>query len=138
MVAEQELWQVMADFLDMGHVENIMAMVRQDPSFYRFTGDLLRDERFMVRVGVAVLFEAMREERPNEVALAIPSLKPLLSEPTPWVRGEAANILGLINTPEALELLATLRDDPEPQIREIVGDYLPAAPEGAAKAKGKG
>lgn len=124
--ADQELRQVMADFLEMGHVENIMAMVRQDPSLYRLTGGLLRDERFMVRVGVAVLFETMREERPNEVILAIPSLKALLTEPIPWIRGEAANILGLINTPESLALLATLRNDSEPQIREIVTDYLGA------------
>lgn len=124
--ADQELRQVMADFLDMGHVENIMAMVRQNPGLYRLTGDLLRDERFMVRVGVAVLFEAMQAERPHEVPLAIPSLMPLLVDSTPWIRGEAANILGLINTPESLVLLATLRNDPEPQIREIVADYLPA------------
>ena len=130
MSTDQELRQVMADFLEMGHVENIMAMVRQDPSLYRLTGDLLRDERFMVRMGVAVLFEAMREERPDEVPLAIPSLVPLLTEPTPWIRGEAANILGLIGTPAALALLEPLRHDPEPQIREIVADYLPAAPEG--------
>ncbi|MFZ5762378.1 MAG: HEAT repeat domain-containing protein [Thermodesulfobacteriota bacterium] len=124
MDMDQELRQVMADFLEMGHVENIMAMVRQEPSLYRFTGELLRDERFMVRMGVAVLFEAMASERPHEVVLAIPSLRPLLAEPTPWIRGEAANILGLINTPESLALLATLRHDPEAQIREIVGDYL--------------
>lgn len=126
--ADQQLRQVMADFLDMGHVENIMAMVRQDPSLYRFTGELVRDERFMVRVGVAVLFEAMCAERPDEVVLAIPSLTPLLADPTPWIRGEAANVLGLIGTPESLTLLATLRNDPEPQIREIVADYLPSAP----------
>jgi hypothetical protein len=125
-VSDQELRKVMADFLEMGHVENIMAMVRQEPGLYRFTGDLLRDERFMVRMGVAVLFEAMVSERPHEVVLAIPSLKPLLVEPTPWIRGEAANILGCINTPESLALLATLRHDPEPQIREIVNDYLGA------------
>ncbi|HSR37070.1 MAG TPA: HEAT repeat domain-containing protein, partial [Desulfurivibrionaceae bacterium] len=59
-----------------------------------------------------------------EVPLAIPSLVPLLNEPTPCIRGEAANILGCINTPESLALLATLRHDPEPQIREIVGDFL--------------
>lgn len=133
MSEDQELRQVMADFLDHGHVENIMAMVRQDPSLYRLTGELLRDERFMVRVGVAVLFEAMREERPDEVVLAIPSLIPLLTEPTPWIRGEAANILGLIGTPEALAYLTSLRNDPEPQIREIVSDYLPAAPEGKSE-----
>ena len=122
--SDKELGQVVADFLEMGHVENIMAMVRQDPALYRLAGELLRDERFMVRMGVAVLFEAMRQERPDEVPQAIPALIPLLDDPTPWVRGEAANILGLINTPESLALLEPLRHDPEAQIREIVSDYL--------------
>ncbi len=119
-----ELTAVIADFLEMGHVENIMAMFKQDPSLYALSGELLRDERFMVRMGMAVLFEELKGIRLQEVALAIPALLPILAEETPWMRGEAVNLLGIIGTPEALTHLKPLADDPEPQIREMVRDIL--------------
>jgi hypothetical protein len=121
---QAELIAVIADFLEMGHVENIMAMFKQDTSLYALSGELLRDERFMVRMGMAVLFEELKALRPQEVTLAIPALLPILGEETPWMRGEAANLLGIIGTPEALAQIKTLADDPEPQIREMVQDIL--------------
>ena len=119
-----ELLTVIGDFLEMGHVENIMAMFKQDSGLYALSGELLRDERFRVRMGMAVLFEEMQARRPQEVALAIPALVPVLGEETPWMRGEAVNLLGIIGTPEALAHLKALVDDPEPQIREMVADIL--------------
>ena len=119
-----ELITVIGDFLEMGHVENIMAMFKQDTSLYALSGDLLRDERFMVRMGMAVLFEELKAIRPQEVALAIPALLPELDEETPWMRGEAVNLLAIIGTPEALAHIKPLADDPEPQIREMVRDIL--------------
>jgi len=80
----------------------------------------------MVRMGMAVLFEELKGIRPQEVALAIPALLPVLGEETPWMRGEAVNLLGIIGTSEALAHIKSLADDPEPQIREMVGDILEA------------
>ena len=37
-VSNQELKKVIADFLDMGHVENIVAMFRHEPRYYAWTG----------------------------------------------------------------------------------------------------
>jgi len=121
---EAELIAVIGDFLELGHVENIMAMFKQDPALYALSGELLRDERFKVRMGMAVLFEEMQAIRPQEVALAIPSLLPVLGEEQPWMRGEAVNLLGIIGTPEALAHIKPLADDPEQQIREMVADIL--------------
>ena len=122
--ADQELLTVIGDFLEMGHVENIMAMFKQDHALYRLTGELLRDERFMVRMGMAVLFEELVKIRPAEVPLAIPVLLPLLKDETPWIRGEAVNILGIISSPEALAHIRPMIDDPDPQVREIAADFL--------------
>ncbi len=121
---EQDLAKVIGDFLEMGHVENIMAMFKQDTDNYSLTGELLRDERFMVRMGVAVLFEELKDIRPDDIALAIPSLVAVLTDDTPWVRGEAVNILGLIGTAEAMEHVQKMLHDPDPQVREIAEDYL--------------
>ena len=120
---DPELLKVIADFLELGHVENIMAMFKQDTSHYAMTGELLRDERFMVRLGVAVLFEELKAIRPDEVSLAVPALAPLLTDQTPWIRGETVNILGIIGTKAALDLVRPLAEDSDPQVREIAKDF---------------
>lgn len=121
---QEELIQVIADFLEMGHVENIVAMFKQDTSCYSLTGYLVQDERLMVRIGMAVLFEELKKIRPDEIELATPSLVSLLSSKQPFVRGEAVNLLGIIGTEKALKTITLLQDDPDPQVREIVADIL--------------
>lgn len=121
---DPELLKVITDFLEQGHADSIAAMFRQDPGLYGLVGLLLEDERYVVRMGVSVLFEELVECRPREVELAIPALTPLLDDGRAWVRGEAVSILGIINTPAALALLPPLAQDPDPQIREIVADFL--------------
>lgn len=123
-ISREELLQVIGDFLEMGHVENIVAMFKKDESLYELTGDLLRDERYAVRLGTAVLFEELVQIRPQHTSKAIPILQPLLSEPVPALRGEAANILGIIGTDKAFRSLSPLRNDPDPQVAEIVRDIL--------------
>ncbi len=123
-VSREELIKVIGDFLEKGHVENIIAMFKQDTSCYELVGDILKDERFMVRMGVAVLFEELVLARPAEVNFSIPSLLPLLSDDTSYIRGEAATILAIINTPESLVALTPLQNDPDPQVAEIVRDVL--------------
>jgi hypothetical protein len=123
-VSDEELKKVIGDFLELGHVENIAAMFRQEPAYYGLTGELLRDGRYMVRVGLAVLFEELSISRPAEVRQAIPSLLPLLREADPNLRGEAANLLGIIGGQEVMEHLRPLLADPDPQVAEIARDIL--------------
>nr|WP_321466563.1 HEAT repeat domain-containing protein [uncultured Desulfobulbus sp.] len=123
-VSDEELLQVIADFLDMGYVENIVAMFHQDPRYFAWTDRLLTDERFAVRLGVSVLFEYLKERCPEHMALAIPGLITALGDTREWVRGEAANVLGIIDTPEALAPLPALLEDESSQVVEIVRDIL--------------
>ncbi|MEW6290503.1 MAG: HEAT repeat domain-containing protein [Thermodesulfobacteriota bacterium] len=122
----KELIKIIADFIEMGHIENIVAMFKQEKEYYQYTGDLIRDERFMVRMGMAVLFEQLAEIRKSDVSLAIPSLIPVLDEKTPYMRGDAATLLGIIGTGEAKKHLYKLINDPDPQVAEIVRDILNA------------
>ena len=119
-----DMQQVISDFLELGHVENIVAMFKQDRSLYNLTGDLLRDERYTVRLGIAVLFEELADIHPMEISFAIPSLLPLLQEQNPILRGEAATILGIIGSRDALKQLEKLKGDPDPQVREIIADII--------------
>ena len=122
--SDEELIKVVGDFLEKGLAENIVAMFKKEPELHRLSGELLKDERFMVRMGVAVLYEELAVMRPAEIALAIPGLRPILADETAYVRGEACNLLGIINNGEARELLAAMAEDPDPQVREIVADFL--------------
>ncbi len=58
-VSDAETRKVIADFLEMGLADNIIAMFRQDETLYDWTGMLLNDERFMVRMGLVVVFEEL-------------------------------------------------------------------------------
>jgi HEAT repeat protein len=123
-VSDDELLQVIADFLAMGHVENIVAMFRQEPRYFAWTGQLLTDERFAVRLGVAVLFEHLIDLCPEHLPLAIPGLVDQLRHPEAWVRGEAVSVLGMIGTEAALAPLPAMQGDSSPQVVEIVRDIL--------------
>ena len=124
---QDQLVQVIGDFLELGHVDNIIAMFKQDTDHYALTGRLIQDERFVVRMGMAVLFEELKVLRPAEIQLAVPYLVDQLKSEIPYVRGEATNLLGIIGTQEALAAIVPLMDDPDPQVREIVGDILAEA-----------
>ena len=75
-------------------------------------------------MGTAVLFEELVATRIAVVQSAIPYLAPLLTDNTPWVHDEAAHILGIIGTRQALTLLEPMLSDPDHQIREIASDFL--------------
>lgn len=123
-VSDEVVQQVIADFLALGHVDNILAMVRQEPRYLAWTGLLLEDERFAVRLGVSVLFEHLLQCCPHHAVLAVPGLLARLRHPLAWVRGEAASVLGMIGTPEALAALPALLNDTSPQVVEVVQDIL--------------
>lgn len=119
-VSDIELKKVIADFLEMGHVENIVAMFRREPKYYTWTGEILDDERFAVRVGISVLFEELYKIQPEKLHLAIPSLTQTLKSETATIRGDAIGVLGIIATPEAVSHIQRMSNDPNPQVREMV------------------
>jgi HEAT repeat protein len=126
-VSDAELKKVIGDFLDMGHVENIMAMFRREPRYYAWTGDILNDARFQVRLGVSVLFEELRDVQPDQIDLATSSLLDLLyavpSLPA-YVRGEAVSVLAIIGSETAMAGVRAMVADADPQVAEVARDIL--------------
>jgi len=119
-VTDQELKKVIRDFLDEGLAENIVIMFRRNPAYLEWTGDILKDDRLSVRLGVSMLMEELRAQIPAELPRAIPSLLPLLTDPEPLWRGEAVSVLGMLGTPDVIEYIRPLHEDPSPQVREMV------------------
>lgn len=97
-----ELKEMIADFMQKGFLENMIDMFKHDTSLYSITGDLLRDERVRVRIGVAALLEELQKERPLEARLALTSLLPLLRDNNPAVRGDAAYLIATVGGREGL------------------------------------
>jgi len=126
-VSDAELKQVIGDFLDMGLVDNIVAMFRRDPRYYPWIGEILNDSRFQVRLGVSVLFEELRLIQPDLIDLATPSLLALLHAvpvlPT-HVRGEAVSVLAIIGSEAAMEGVRAMALDSDPLVAEIALDIL--------------
>jgi len=122
--SRQEMVKTIAEFIELGHVENIVSLFKQEKEYYQYVGELIRDERFMVRMGLAVLFEELAALRPLDVSLAVPSLLPVLQEEKPYLRGDAATLLGIIGTEEAKAQIRKLLNDPDAQVKEIAADIL--------------
>jgi len=119
-----ELKEMIADYMQKGFLENIIDMFKHDSSLYSIVGDMLRDERVRVRIGVAALIEELQKERPEEARLAIAPLLPLLNDDNPTVRGDAAYLLATVGGREVREALKPLLNDPDSQVAEIVRDIL--------------
>ena len=123
-VSDEELLKVIKDFLEMGHVDNIVAMFHREPGYYKWTGRILDDERFNVRLGVSILFEELKNRTPDQTELAIPSLRPLLTSKNPNIRGEAVSVLGIVGGPKAREYVGKMTEDDHPQVKELAREIL--------------
>jgi len=105
-----------------------VAMFKREPAYFDWTGEILDDERFAVRVGVSVLFEELKKIQPEMLERAIPSLVRLLTSDSATMRGEAVGVLGLIGTATAINYIRSMNDDPSPQVREMVALALEELP----------
>ena len=123
-VTDEELRGVIKDFLEMGHVDNIVAMFDRDSRYFSWTGDLLDDERFSVRLGVSVLFEELQARGNDLLHLAVPSLEKLLDSDKALLRGEALSVLAIIGHSGLGRQAERLRRDSDAQVREIAEDIL--------------
>jgi hypothetical protein len=123
-ISPDELIRVIKDFLEMGYVENIVAMFDRDSRYFPWTGTILDDERFSVRLGVSVLFEELQARGNRSLHLAVPSLEKLLDSDQPLLRGEALSVLAIIKAETLRHQAERMRHDSDAQIREIAADIL--------------
>jgi hypothetical protein len=123
-VSDKELKKVIADFLEMGHVDNIFEMFKQDKRYYDWVGELLDDERFNVRLGISVLFEELKAYCKDDISLAVPSLCEAFEKSQPHVRGEVISVLGIIGSVDAIRCVKKGLNDESPQVREVARDVL--------------
>jgi HEAT repeat protein len=123
-VSDQHLITLIADHMENGFLENIIDMFRHDRGLYPLISSLIQDERVRVRVGVTALMEELKKLDAGNVSIALPGLLPLLSHAEPFVRGDTANLLGIIGNRKALPPLEKLLKDENADVRLIATEAI--------------
>ena len=116
--------KLIADYLEDGFLENIVDMFKHDKSLYSYVGELMSENRIMVRIGVSALIETLRKEDSENVSRALPSIIPLLEDQNPMLRGDAAHILGIIGHTDAIPFLRKTSQDEHAHIRTIAEESI--------------
>jgi hypothetical protein len=121
---DDELRTMIIEYMGRGFLENIIALMKQDPATVRFIPDLIGDDNIMVRLGATALAEELAKDHRQVMGGAVPGLVALLGHENPSIRGDAANVLGIIRDSSALEALRNFRADKHPAVREIIQEIL--------------
>jgi HEAT repeat protein len=115
---------MLVEYMGKGFLENIIALFRTDWSLVTFIPAMIGDENIRVRMGATALVEELAKERPDQLRPAVAGLVALLRHENATIRGDAANVLGLIGDPSATDALKELGNDPNASVREIARDAL--------------
>ncbi|MFZ5907530.1 MAG: HEAT repeat domain-containing protein [Nitrospirota bacterium] len=121
---EFDLKKMIADYMENGLLDNIIDMYKHDKSLYEYIGYLMSDERMRVRIGATALIETMKDEDPENVSRALPSILPLLSKEDPVTRGDIAYLLGVIGDKETIPYLNELLNDEDMNVRTIAQEAI--------------
>jgi HEAT repeat protein len=110
--------------MEKGFLENIIDMFKHDASLYTYIGELMRDERLIVRIGLSALIETLSKEDPENIIMGIPSILPLLKEQNSVLRSDAAYFLGMIGHKDALPYLRAAMHDEDETVRTIAKESI--------------
>jgi HEAT repeat protein len=122
--ADTDLIRMISDYMENGFLENIIDMFRHDSSLYHLVGKLIQDERVRVRIGVTALIEELRRLDPEHVAEAVPGLISIPEDAETHIRGDAANLLGIIGDRSALPFLQKAAADDDPNVRLLAKEAM--------------
>jgi HEAT repeat protein len=121
---DAEMRAMLIEYMGNGFLENIISMLKQDSSLYRFIPDLLGDDNLRVRLGATALVEELVAEHQKQLSTAVPGIVGLLTHENPTIRGDAASVLGVIRDASAIDALRKCLHDDHPGVREIARDAL--------------
>ncbi len=119
-----DIRSMIADYMAKGFLENIIDMFRYDKKLYPLVGDLMKDERVRVRLGISALVETLAREDPQNILSSLPGISDLLKNENPSIRGDAAYLLGIIGHPDAIPYLRDASEDEHESVREIVREAI--------------
>ena len=123
-IPEIDLQTMIADYMENGFLDNIIDMFRHDSSLYSIVGILIRDERVRVRIGTTAMMEELSVVDKANISSALHNILPLLDNENAVVRGDAANLLGIIGNCSVLPALRKAQDDNNQNVRILVKEAI--------------
>jgi hypothetical protein len=124
MPEEFDMKAMIADYMEKGFLENIIDMFKHDRGLYTLIGELMKDGRMRVRLGVSALVEALAKEDTENISGAIHGIAGLLKDENPTLRGDAAYLLGVTGLRDAVPFLVNASEDENASVREIVREAI--------------
>ena len=121
---QADLQQMISDYMENGFLDNIIDMFRHDSSLYDLIGTLIQDERIRVRVGITALMEELKRLDPVNIIRAQKNLLPLLAHTDAVVRGDTANLIGIIGDRGSLPFLKQCLTDTNENVRIIAQEAV--------------
>lgn len=115
---------MLIEYMGNGFLENIISLLKEDVSLYRFIPDMLGDESLRVRLGATALVEDLVAAHRDELTAAVPGIIKLLGHENPTIRGDAASVLGTIKDASAIDALRLCLQDDHPGVRTVAADAL--------------
>ena len=122
--ADDELRVIIPEHMDRGFLDNIIDMFRHYDNLYPLIVEMIKDERVRVRLGTTALVEELIKDTPGPLIELIPSIGELMKDQSSTIRGDAANLLGIIKHEKALQYLLQAENDPDVEVKEIVRDAI--------------
>jgi hypothetical protein len=119
-----QMKKMLADYMEKGFLENIIAMFKQDKTLFPLIGELIADERSRVRLGAVALVENLKITDFDNILSAIPGIAGPLKSPNPTIRGDSAYLLGIIGHKDALPFLLDASNDENELVREIAEESI--------------
>jgi HEAT repeat protein len=123
-MTDEEMRDMLVDYMGRGFLENIIALLRQEPELCRFIPDMLGSDTIRVRLGATALIEELAREQQPGLKAAVPGIIGLLKHENPTIRGDAASALGIIRDRDAADALREAVRDEHPGVREAAQDAL--------------
>lgn len=117
---------MIADYMENGFLENIIALFKQEKELYAHVGTLIQDRRARVRIGITALMEELSKTDAGNIRRAVPYILPLLGHSEAVVRGDAANLLGIVGDETAIPALTEALSDEHPDVRVLAQEALEA------------
>ncbi|MBF0456532.1 MAG: HEAT repeat domain-containing protein [Nitrospirae bacterium] len=123
---EQDLYDMIADYMEKGFLDNIIDMFKYEPDIYPVAPRLISDERMRVRLGAIALLESLAEINFGHLEEIADAIAPLLKSESTLIRGDAAYGLGIIGVNRHIPQLQNLLNDEIPDIAESALDSIEA------------
>jgi HEAT repeat protein len=120
----REFAELLSENLGTGNLDQVISLFQYNETLYETIGLLVKSEKMNVRIGISAVMEELFDAGTIKTEKAITSIQPLLKDQNPVVRGDAANLIGIIGKKEHLFLLESLLNDENFQVIEVAKEAI--------------